>query len=80
MIKNAPKLVEVMAIPDQTAANKILNEVIARFGAQLDLHSDQGRNFVSEILAELCNLLEIRKTRISARHPQSGQVDGCIVH
>ena len=73
------KWVEIFPIPDQTAvtcANILLNEIIARFGTPLDLHSDQGRNFESEIFSELCRLLEIRKTRTSARHPQcNGQVE-----
>ena len=42
------KWVEVFAVPDQTAvtcAEKILNEVVARFGTPLSLHSYQGRNY-----------------------------------
>ena len=40
------KWVAIMAVPDQTAAtcaNKLLNEVIARYGCPLTIHSDQGR-------------------------------------
>ena len=67
------KWVEVFPVPDQTArtcADIIANEVIARFGALLDLHSDQGRNFESDIFKELCVLLEVRKTRTSPRNPK----------
>jgi hypothetical protein len=63
------KWVEVFEVPNQTAttcAEKILNEVIARFGCPYDLHSDQGRNYVSNIFVELCKLLDICKTRSSA--------------
>ena len=71
--------VEIFPIPDQTAptcANKILNEIISRFGCPLDLHSDQGTNYQSEIFAELCRLLEIRKTRTTARNPKcNGKVE-----
>ncbi len=71
--------VEAFPIPDQTAetcANVILNEVIARFGCPLDLHSDQGRNYQSHIFKDLCRLLEIRKTRTTPRHPEgNGQVE-----
>ena len=51
------KWVEIFAVPDQTAvttAEVILNEVIARFGCPHEIHSDQGRNFESQIFAELC--------------------------
>ena len=67
------KWVEILPVPDQTAvtcAEKILNEVIARFGTPLTIHSDQGRNYESLIFAELCRLLEIRKTRTSAGNPR----------
>jgi hypothetical protein len=46
------KWVEIFAVPYQSAvtcANIILNEVIARLGCPLDLHSDQGRNYESNI-------------------------------
>ena len=73
------KWVEIFAIPDQTAetcASVILNEVIARFGCPYDLLSDQGRNFESQIFRELCEILNIRKTRSSPRHPQcNGQAE-----
>ena len=73
------KWVEIFAVPDQSAitcAEIILNEVIARFGCCYDLHSDQGRNFESRIFAELCRLLEIRKTRTSPGNPKcNGQTE-----
>ncbi len=62
--------VELAAIPDETAqtcARIILNEVVARFGCPLSLHSDRGRNYSSSLFAELCNLLEIRKSRTSKK-------------
>lgn len=53
-----------------------MNEVIGRWGCPLDLHSDQGRNYESHIFAELCRLLEIRKTRTSAGNPRcNGQTE-----
>ena len=54
------KKVKIMAVPDQTAStpvNKLLNEVIARCGCPLTIHSDQGRRYESAIMAELCKLL-----------------------
>ena len=73
------KWVEIFPIPDQTAptcAEIILNEVIARFGCPYNIHSDQGRNYESAIFSELCQLLEIRKTRTSPGHSScNGQVE-----
>ena len=65
------KWVEIFAIPDQTAATYaeiILNEVIARFGCPYNIHSNQGQNYESALFTELCQLLEIRKTRTSPIH------------
>ena len=65
--------VEIFALPDQTAevcADKLVNEVIARFGTPYDLHSDQGRNYVSTLFIEMCKLLEVRKTRTSPYNPR----------
>ena len=73
------KWVELFALPDesaQTCAQVILNEVICRYGCPLSFHTDQGRNFQSKIFAELCKLLEIRKTRTSPRNPKgNGQTE-----
>ena len=71
--------IEVLPIPDQTAettAEVILNEVIGWYGCPLDIYSDQGPNYRSELFTELCRLLEIRKTRSSARNPKcNGKVE-----
>ena len=67
------KWVEIFAIPNQdaeTTARVILNEVIGRFGCPLSIHSDQGSNYESRLFSELCELMEIRKTRTSVRNPK----------
>ena len=73
------KWVEIFALPDQTAstcARVLLNEVFARYGICSTLHSDQGRNFESGIFQDLCRMLEIKKTRTSARNPRcNGQTE-----
>jgi transposase InsO family protein len=39
------------------------------------MHSDQDRNYESEVFQELCELLEIRKTRTSPKNPKgNGQI------
>eukprot|EP00731_Ephydatia_muelleri_P009168 Em0004g1506a len=40
------------------------------------LHSDQGRQFESDLVKEICELLQIRKTRTTPYHPQcNGMVE-----
>ena len=73
------KWVEAYALPDQTAqtvADVLVRDFICRFGAPTYLHSDQGENFESHLLKEVCQLLGIKKTRTTAYHPQcDGQVE-----
>ena len=73
------KWTESYAIPDQTAptvAEKLVAEFISRYGVPRQLHSDQGTNFESKVMAEVCKLLDIEKTRTTPLHPQSdGQVE-----
>ena len=58
-----------------TVADKLVYGLIARFGVPLQLHTDQGRQFESNLFQELCNLLGIAKTRTTSYHPQS---DGLV--
>ena len=46
-----------------------------RFSLPERLHSDQGRQFESSIMDELCSLLQIEKTRTTPYHPQG---DGLV--
>lgn len=69
---------EVYAIPNQeatTIAEQLVFNWISRYGVPNEIHSDQGRNFESQIFSEMCNLLGIRKTRTTPLHPQS---DGMV--
>ncbi|KAJ8380338.1 hypothetical protein SKAU_G00011160 [Synaphobranchus kaupii] len=69
---------EAFAIPDQSAATtaeRLVEEMFTRFGAPAELHSDQGRNFESQLMAEVCKRLGVTKTRTTPLHPQS---DGLV--
>ena len=67
-----------MAIPDQkatTVARKLVYENVARYGAFQVMHSDQGTNFGSKVVLEVCRLFGIHKTRTTPYNPRS---DGFI--
>ncbi|PIK55025.1 Retrovirus-related Pol polyprotein from transposon [Apostichopus japonicus] len=72
------KWTEAYAIPNQeavTVARVFVEQFVLRFGVPLQLHTDQGRNFESNLFKELAQLLGIDKTRTTAFHPQS---DGMV--
>ncbi|GFT37120.1 retrovirus-related Pol polyprotein from transposon 17.6 [Trichonephila clavipes] len=67
---------EVYPIPDQeapTVAEAVVQHWISRYGVPLQLHSDQGRNFVSAVLKGVCELLGIDKTKTTPLHPHVPQ-------
>ena len=69
---------EAYPIPNQeasTVAKTLTNELFLRFSPPEQLHSDQGRQFEAQVLAEVCRLLNIKKTRTTPYHPQS---DGLV--
>ena len=72
--------VEAYPIANQeavTVARKLTDEFFFRFSLPEQLHSDQGRQFESEVVAEVCKLLGIRKTHTTPYHPQSdGFIEG----
>lgn len=62
---------------DQKAATvaKILKEhIFDKFGAPDKLLSDQGRNFLSSLIKQLCRSYRVEKIRTTAYHPQG---NGC---
>ncbi|KAL4004005.1 hypothetical protein ACER0C_003718 [Sarotherodon galilaeus] len=69
---------EAYTVPDQSAtttAERLVEEMFARFGVPAELHSDQGRNFESKVFGEICRRLGMEKTRTTPLHPQS---DGLV--
>ena len=75
------KWVEAYPVLNQeatTLAELLVREFICQFGVPLLIHSDQGRNFESELFAKVCRLRGIKKTRTTPYHPQSdGMVERC---
>lgn len=58
-----------------TVARIIVEEVVVRYGTPSIIHSDQGRQYESELFSEMCHVLYIKKTRTTPYHPQS---DGMV--
>ena len=54
-----------------------LIQLFSRVGIPREVLSDQGTNFMSQLLRELYNLLNIRPIRTSPYHPQT---DGLVEH
>ena len=70
--------VEAYGIPNQeavTVATKLVDELFCRFSIPEQIHSDQGRQFESNLVQEICKLLHVNKTRTTPYHPQS---DGLV--
>ena len=68
------KWTESFPLPNQeakTVARVLVEEWVCRFGAPRSIHSDQGRNFESTLFREMCQLLNIHKTRTTPYHPES---------
>lgn len=70
-----------MAIPTRnqtaaTTANAFYENFILNYGIPTKIHSDQGANFQSELLREVCRLTGIEQSRTSIYHPMgNGQTE-----
>ena len=70
----ATRWVEAFATKDQkaeTVANILINEIICRHSAPRQMLSDQGRNFLSKVVKEMCDYFVIKKLQTTAYHPET---------
>ena len=68
---------DAIPIPDgktDTVEKTLEERVIAYFGNPEKIHTDQGRQFESQLFKELCSLWGTKKTRSSPYHPQGNSV------
>lgn len=62
-------------ITAETVADVMFRAWIKRYGCPVEVHSDQGKQYESNLFLELCRMLQINKTRTTPLHPRS---DGMI--
>uniref|UniRef100_A0A672HYG9 Gypsy retrotransposon integrase-like protein 1 n=1 Tax=Salarias fasciatus TaxID=181472 RepID=A0A672HYG9_SALFA len=73
------KFTQAIPTRDQRAAtvgDVLVKEWFYRYGVPARIHSDQGRNFESALVEQLCALYGVKKTRTTPYHPQgNGQCE-----
>lgn len=52
----------------KTTAEALYNDFIVKYGIPAHLHADEGANFESSIIKELCEIMKIDKSRTSINH------------
>ena len=53
----------------RTTAQALFDNFIVHYGIPQRIHSDQGANFGSKVVKELCNLTGMKKSRTTSYHP-----------
>ena len=73
------KIAQAIPIPDLTAsttARALLDNFIYIYGSPNRIHSDNGRNFTSQLLKDVLNILSIKQSFTTPYHPEgNGSVE-----
>ena len=79
VIDQFTKWLECLPLPNQnaeTVARSLVDGLFSKLGCPIELHTDQGKNMDGQMIRQLCQMLEISKTRTTPYHPSSnGQVE-----
>ena len=59
----------------ETVARTFVEHVICKFGTPLEIVTDNGSNFVSSLMNNVCKILKIKKITTSPYHPQANLVE-----
>ena len=65
-----PEAVPLKTINSEIVANAMI-EIFSRMGIPNEILADQGSNFMSSLMCQLCKLLGIKKINTSPYHPQA---------
>lgn len=70
----------LVAIPlkdqeSETIARALTDHIILKFGCPKSILTDNGQNFVSNLMKKICKLLQIKKIHTSVYHPQSNYLE-----
>ena len=78
MTKFTSRYVEVAPLKNQSAecvAKAFIESIILRHGAPNEILSDRGTNFLSEVLQNILDILQIKRLRTLAYHPAGNGLD-----
>lgn len=63
--------IPLLTIDSVSVAYALAEEFISRYGCPRAIHTDQGSNFISNIMKTFCKIFKIEKITSTAFHPQS---------
>uniref|UniRef100_A0A1B6LP54 RNA-directed DNA polymerase n=1 Tax=Graphocephala atropunctata TaxID=36148 RepID=A0A1B6LP54_9HEMI len=74
VVDHFSRYTEFFALPDQTSetvAKVLTHRYVTKYGVPKELITDQGGSFTSDLIREMCRLLNIRKLQTTGYHPMS---------